>query len=190
MIVSSHANKTHFHKKGFARSLGPKKRFWNSGNSLFFLLRKHGWTCYLHSCRSHVFWEKKKKKNTENELLANRQQSIFIVLSSVSVEVSLRIVRARKGNTNGATMTSFPWSVLLSSIALHQSAREKSLSYLESESRNFLDEDYWQRWNLWTWEIFFGSHLFVVFYTYAAEVLLNLPVSIIIFLLSSSDIFS
>ena len=62
MIVSSHANKTHFHKKGFARSLGPKKRFWNSGNSLFFLLRKHGWTCYLHSCRSHVFWEKNKKK--------------------------------------------------------------------------------------------------------------------------------
>ena len=57
----------------------------------------------------------------------------FIVLSSISVEVSWRIVRARKGKTNVATMTSFPWSVLLSSIALHQSAREKSFSYLESE---------------------------------------------------------
>lgn len=26
MIVSSHAKKPHFHKKGFARSLGPKKK--------------------------------------------------------------------------------------------------------------------------------------------------------------------
>ena len=59
--------------------------------------------------------------------------SIFIVLSFVSVDVSWRIVRAGKGKINGATMTSFLGSVLLSSTALHQSAREKSLSYLESE---------------------------------------------------------
>ena len=164
MIVSSHAKKLIFTRNVSRAALVRKRGFWNSGNSLFFLLRRHGWTCYLHSWRSLVFREK--KKQTKNVSLANRQKSIFIVLSSVSVEVSWRIVCARKGKTNGATMTSFPWSVLLSSIALHQSAREKSLSYLESESRNFLDEDYWQRWNLWTWEIFFGSHLFVVFYTY------------------------
>ena len=57
----------------------------------------------------------------------------FIVLSSISVEVSWKIVRLGKGKTNGATMTSFLGSVLLASTALHQSAREKSLSYLESE---------------------------------------------------------
>ena len=49
-----------------------KRGFCNSGNSLFFLLRKHGWTCYLHSWRSLVSWGKK------NVLLANRQQSIFL----------------------------------------------------------------------------------------------------------------
>ena len=143
MIVSSHAKKTHFHKRGFARGLGPKKRVLElrKFSVLFITLTRLNLLSSLVKIKG-LFG---KKKKTKNVLLANRQPSIFIVLSSVSVEVSWRIVRARKGKTNGATMTSFSWPVLLSSIALHQSAREKSLSYLESESRNFFDEDYWQR---------------------------------------------
>ena len=139
MIVSSHAKKTHFHKRGFARGLGPKKRVLElrKFSVLFITLTRLN---LLSSLVKITCLFGKKKKQTKNVLLANRQPSIFIVLSSVSVEVSWRIVRARKGKTNGATMTSFSWPVLLSSIALHQSAREKSLSYLESESRNFLAE--------------------------------------------------
>ena len=48
------------------------------------------------------------------------------VLTSISVEVSQKIVRKRKRKANG-TILSFSWSVLYPNIALGQSVREKSL---------------------------------------------------------------
>ena len=46
------------------------------------------------------------------------------VLTSISVDVSLKFARRIKRKTNYVTITSFPWSVLLPNIAVEQLAQE------------------------------------------------------------------
>ena len=49
-------------------------------------------------------------------------------------EVSRKIARARRRKPNCVTITSFPWSVLLSNIALDHTEREKSPSYCKIQN--------------------------------------------------------
>ena len=49
------------------------------------------------------------------------------VLMSIVEEVSRKIARARRRKPNCVTITSFPWSVLLSNIALDHTERENRL---------------------------------------------------------------
>ena len=50
----------------------------------------------------------------------------------IYVEVSIKTARGRKRTTNCATITSFPWSVLLSNKAPNQPAPEESLIYCKN----------------------------------------------------------
>ena len=65
--------------------------------------------------------------------MENCSQFVFTitvaVLESTSVEVSWKIGHARKRKTNCATIKSFPWSVLLTNIALDLTAHKKSFSH-------------------------------------------------------------
>jgi len=57
--------------------------------------------------------------------------NIDIFLSSVSVDFSRKIACGKERKTICATITSFPWSVLISTIALDQSRGKKLLRYCE-----------------------------------------------------------
>ena len=145
-----------------------KRGFWNSGNSLF-LVRKHGWTCYLHSWRSLVFWEKNKKKMSCGQIDNSRFFYSFVVHFCWSF---LENRALGKGKNKWRHHDVISWVCTLSEHSSPPiSAREiAQLSWKRNLKFcfliNYFDENYWQRWNLWTWEIFFGSHLLVVFYTY------------------------
>ena len=147
-----------------------KREFWNSGNSLFFLVRKHGWTCYLHSWRSLVFWEKKNKQTNKNCVVS---KSTTVDFYSFVVRFCWRFLenRARgKGKNKWRHHDVISWvCTLIEHSSPPISAREiAQLSWKRNLKFcfliNYFDENYWQRWNLWTSEIFFGSRLLVVFY--------------------------
>ena len=65
--------------------------------------------------------------------MENCSQFVFAItlaiLTSTCVEVSWKIGCARKRKTNCATIKSFPWSVLLTNIALDLTAHKKSFSH-------------------------------------------------------------
>ena len=155
-----------FTRKVLRVALVRKRGFWNSGNSLFFLLRKHSWTCYLHWWRSLVSWGKRRCFVSKSTTV-----DFFIVLSSISVEVSWKIVRG-KGKNKWRHHDVISWvCTLIEHSSPPISARE--IAQLSGKRNlkfcfliNYFDENYWQRWTLWTSEIFFGSRLLVVFYTY------------------------
>ena len=68
-------------------------------------------------------------KSTDHGKLLSICFLTLTVLTTISFEVSRKIAHAKKRKRTYATITPFPWSVVLSSIALDQSAREKYLSY-------------------------------------------------------------
>ena len=74
-----------------------------------------------------IFW------SIRVQTIENCCRFVFLTLTdltSISVEVSRNFAYAKKRKTNCATITPFPWSVVLSNIALDQSStREESLSY-------------------------------------------------------------
>ena len=67
------------------------------------------------------------------QTMENCSQFVFAItlaiLTSTCVEVSWKIGCARKRKTNCATIKSFPWSVLLTNIALDLTAHKKSFSH-------------------------------------------------------------